>query len=185
MSFLPAVTAVAGLVGSGISGYGQMQQGRAEQSAQNYNAQVLEREASNARAVGARESEIIKQNAILNEARQRKQMAINTGRQIGAYSKSGVSTTTGSPLDFIADQIANQELEIQIGQWNARNDISATKYNAEMSASSKQSEANLRRQYGKSATANAKYSGIGTLLQGVTQYGSYLSKENFGKNTIG
>lgn len=185
MPVTPAMMAVVGLAGAGVSAYGQYQQGQEEKSAQEYNASVLEKEAANSRAVGARESEIIRQNAVLNEYRMRKQMAINTGTQIGAYAKSGVSVSTGSPIDFIADQIATQELDIQIDQWNAKNDIAVTTYNAEVNASNKESEATMRRKYGRSAVTNATYAGVGTLLSGATQYGSYLSKEKTGKTTIG
>jgi len=169
--------ALMGLIGSVFSAFGQYSQGQENKRAQDYNASVLEGEAGITRAGAARESEIIRQNAILNEYRQRKSMDIVTGAQVGAYSRAGVSVATGSPLDVIADSIANAELEISIDKWNAENQIGVTKYNAEIGALNKESEARFRRLYGKSAATNANYQAVGTLLSSGTQYGSALSKE--------
>lgn len=177
MPAMTSVLAAVGLVGAGVSAYGQYQAGQEAKSQENYNAQVLQQQAAAQRASAAREAEIIRQNATLNEYRQRKQMAINVGSQVGAYAKSGVAVGTGSPLDVIADDIANQELEIQLGQWNAKNDAATTIYNAEIGAKKSESEAEMRRRYGRAAATNATYQSVGTLLSSGTQYGSYLSKE--------
>jgi len=180
---MPAITsvlAVAGLVGGGISAFGQMQAGQEEKQAQDYNAQILEQNAATERAVAARETDIIKQNAVLNEYRARKSLAITTGEQTGSYAARGVSVGTGSPLDVMADSIANATLEIDIANWNAENEAKATTYNAEIAAKNKESEARLRRLYGKSAATNSMYSGLGTLLTSGTTAYDRLSKEKIG-----
>ena len=189
---MPAITsvlAIAGLVGGGISAYGQMKQGQEEQQAQSYNALVLEQQAGMERAAAVREAEIIRQNAVLNEYRSRKSLAIVTGEQVAGYAARGVSVGTGSPLDVYADTIANAELEISIGNWTAENEIATAKYNAEVAARNRESEARMRRLYGKSAATSAGYQAIGTLLSSGTVAYDRLSKEKIGykpgKTTIG
>ena len=96
---------------------------------------------------------------------------------------------TGSPLDVMADTIANAELEISIDNWNAENEIAVTTYNAEVGARNRESEARMRRLYGRSGAANAAYQAIGTLLSSGTTAYDRLSKEKIGykpgKTTIG
>lgn len=180
MPAMMPVLAVASLVGGGISAYGQYAQGQEQRQAQEYNAQVNEQESALARASGQRESSIIKQNQILNEYRQRKEQAIMTGQQVGAYARSGVAVGTGSPLDVIADSISNSELEISIGKWNAENEANTTLYNAQVASQNKLSEAQMRRRYGQSAATNAGYQVVGTLLTSGTSAYDRLSKEKIG-----
>lgn len=180
---MPAITsvlAVASLVGGAVSAFGQMEEGREEQRAQEYNARVLEQNAAAERAAAAQKVKVIKENAVLNEYRDRKSLATVTGEQVAGYAGRGVSVGTGSPLDVIADSIANAELEIAIGNWNTENEVATTTYNAELAARNKESEARMRRLYGKSAATNAMYSGLGTLLTSGTTAYSRLSKEKIG-----
>lgn len=185
---MPAVTSVlaaAALVGGGISAYGQYRQGQESKEAEDYNARILEEQAANERMVSNRETDIIRQNAILNEYRTRKSLASVTGQQVSGYAGRGVNVSTGSPLDVMANTIANAELEIAIGNWNAENEIAVSSYNAEISARNKESEARMRRLYGKSAATNATYKAVGTLLSAGAEGYSRLSKEKPGKVKIG
>ena len=172
------------LTGGAMSAYGQYQEGQAEKRAQAYNARIEEQNAELIRAGAAKESDIIKQNAILNEYRQRKQLAITTGQQVGGYAARGVSVGTGSPLDVIADSIANAELEISIDKWNAQNQIDVNTYNAEVAARGKESSAYLRRIYGKEAASTATWKAGGTLLSSGATYGSAIAGKT-GKKKIG
>jgi len=177
---MPALTSVlagAALVGGAVSAFGSYQQGQENKKAQEYNAAINEQESALALASGKREAGIIKENQVLNEYRQRKDLEISKGAIVGGYAKSGVSVGTGSPLDVMADSISNAELEIAIGAWNSKNESETALYNSQISSSQKQSEANMRRLYGKSAATNATYQGVGTLLSSATQYGSAMSKE--------
>ena len=169
--------AVMALVGGAVSAYGQYQQGQETKQAQDYNAAIEEQSATLIRAGAEREAGIIKQNAILNEYRQRKQLAMVTGQQVGGYAARGVAVGTGSPLDVIADSISNAELEIAIGKWSAQYEADITKYNAELAAKNKESSAELRRRYGKSAATQAGYQSVGTLLTSGTTAYSRLGKE--------
>lgn len=177
---MPASMAALSLAGSAVSAFGQYQQGQEQKSMYEYNAKLAEQEAATTRMMAKRETDVIRQNAVLNEYRQRKELAMNTGSQVGAYSASGVSVSTGSPLNVIADSIANQELEIQIGQWNAKNEISAVNYNAEIGASRSMNDAAMKRKYGENAATNAMFQAGSTLLTGATESGWKLGNEKIG-----
>jgi len=160
-----------------MSAYGTYQSGQEQKKMGEYNASVMEGEANLIKAGAARENEIIRQNAVLQEYRARKQQAVDVGSMVGAFARSGVSVNTGSPLNYIADQIANSELSISIDKWNAENNVATNTYNSEVSALNKQSNAKLQRIYGTSAATNATYSAAGTLLSSASSY--------YGKTKIG
>ena len=170
MPALTSVLAVAGLIGGGVSAWGQYNQGQQAKQAGEINAGINEGEASIATANAG----LIRQNAILNEYRQRKALKQTTGTQVAGYAKAGVAFT-GSPLDVIADSISNSELEIAISKANSETDAR----NKEAEASGKLTEARLRRLYGKSAESNANMQAYSTLLQSGVQAGSSLSKEKW------
>lgn len=156
---------VALVVGStAISMYGSYQSGQDAKKAADYNAKIEEEEAGLIRAGAERETEIIKQNAVLNEYRQRKELETLTGRQVGGYAASGVSVGTGSPLDVVADSIATNELDIAINKWNAENEASMVAYNAETSARGKESSATMLRRYGQASATKGMYQAGSTLL---------------------
>lgn len=161
-SSLPAIMAVSGMIGGGISAYGQMKQGDAAVEASNRNAQISEQEAS-----------LIRQNSALDEIRQRKYLASTTGSQVAGYSARGV-TMTGSPLDVIADSISNADLEIQIG-----------KYNAESQARGAENQAAMTRWNGQQAQSTARAKALSTLLTSGIDSGFKLSNEKIGYSKKG
>lgn len=134
----------------------QFQAGEEEAAAQEYNAQVAEREAN-----------LIRQGAKLDEFRSRKQLKAFVSQQTAAYARSGVELT-GSPLDVIQDTIANAELEIAIDQ-----------FNIETAAKGKESEAEMRRYYGKQAKTAQQIQAGTTLLATAGDFGSkyYVPKK--------
>lgn len=133
--------AVAGLIGGGISAYGSYKAGEESKEQADYNAITAETERTHIEAVGE-----------LNEFRRRKQLATATGEQIAKYAKSGVKFT-GSPLDVIADSIANAELEIAIGKFNIKTE-----------AERKSQEAAELRRYGRVQQRAGQYQAASTLL---------------------
>lgn len=166
------------VVGGVVSAYGQYKQGQESKTQQEYNAKIAEEEAGIERASAARQSTIIGANATLNTYRKKKQQQAVTGSQIGAYAGRGVKVSTGSPLDVMADSIANSELEIAIGEWNARNDIETLTFNAEVGGRRKESEAIMRRRVGQNAADNSKIQAAGTLLKTA---GSAAGKSRIGQ----
>jgi len=176
---MPMVAAGAALLGGGITAYGQYQQGQETKKMMNQQASVAEMEANQIRQAGAREADIIGRNQVLNEFRQRKQLDKDKGTMISRFAKAGVAFT-GSPLDAIADSISNAELEIDIGNWNAKVNQDTTLYNTRMGAMNKVSQANLQRQYGKSAANNALFQAGGTLLSSVGTAASRFGNQKIG-----
>ena len=161
------VASVVAIAGAGIGAYGQYQAGQEQKKMMQQQASVSEMEAAQIRASGKREADIIGQNQVLNEMRQRKQLDKDVGSMVGAYSTRGVSVSTGSPLDVIADSISNAELDIAIGAWNSKVTADTALYNTRVAAQSKMSQASLQRQYGTSMAKNAMWQSAGTLLSGV------------------
>ena len=172
MSF--AYIAVAGMV---IQGIGTYQAGQEAKKAAEYNAKIDEQEAANIRFGAERETGIIKQNAVLNEYRQRKQLERETGTQVGAYAASGVDVGTGSPLDVIADDIANAELKISIDKWTAENQAAMTTYNAATTASGLESGASEQRRSGRATARVATLKAGGTLLSAAGKYKSTIGNK--------
>ena len=74
-----------GLVGTGVSVYGQMKAGRAEEAASEYNAQLAE------------------QKAFEEETASRERLKKLMARQRALYAKAGVDIASGSPLLVLAD----------------------------------------------------------------------------------
>ena len=153
---MATLAAIAGLAAGGISAYGQYQSGQQAEQAYNYNAQIARQEA-----------DLIKKGADLDEFRSRKQLRQVVGSQVAGYAASGVEFT-GSPLDVIADTIANAELEIAI-----------SKFNAEMGARGKISEAGQMKRQGKQARTASQIQAASTLLATAGDYGSkyYVPKK--------
>ena len=158
-STLLATTAVVGGV---TSAFGKFQQGKEAQRQADFNARISEEEAG-----------LIRQKSILNEFQQRKALRQVEGQQISAVASSGIELT-GSPLDVIADSLANAELGIAID-----------KFNLETSALAKESEARELRRGGRSARRLANISAVSTLLETGATAGFRASKTVKKKTKIG
>ena len=163
------IAAGAAVLGGVVGAVGQYQQGQEQRKMANQQASVAEQEAAAIRASGQREADIIGQNQVLNEMRARKQLDKDKGSMISSYAGRGVSVTTGSPLDVMADSISNAELDISIGEWNAKVEADTALHNTRIASQQRMSQASLMRQYGQSAAKNAMFQAAGTLLQSGTQ----------------
>lgn len=154
MPQVTSILAAASLIGGGLSAWGQIKEGQEQRQANEYNAQISEQEAG-----------VVRQNQVLNEYRQRKQLKQDVGSMTAAVAKSGIEMT-GSPLDVIKDSIANAELDIDIG-----------KYNSEVEARGKENDARLRRYYGQQDESLSYVKAASTLLAtGATAYDRYSKR---------
>ena len=179
---MPAIAAGAALIGGGVQAVGQYQAGQDARKQANYNAQIAQQEGWMIKHSGEREADIIGQNQVLNEYRQRKQQAYDAGAMTAGYAGAGVKVGTGSPLNAMVDSLANSELEIAIGAWNAKTQADTVRYNAKMGMMNKNSQAEMLKKYGQSAATNSLFQAGGTLLQsGSTAY-NRLSNEKFAKS---
>ena len=151
-------------IGTGVGIFGQLQQGKEREEQARFNARLAEEEAA-----------LILVGGELNEFRQRKQLGTAIGEQISGFAKAGVQFT-GSPLNVIADSIANAELEIAIG-----------KFNIEQEARLKGSEAEEFRFAGKQAKVLAQTRAFSTLLSAGSTTSSLSTGTKIGSKfeTIG
>ena len=144
------------IVGAGVSALGSIQQGNEEKKAAKFNADILEQQAG-----------LTRTSAELDIARMGKQKTRFVGSQKAGYSKAGVRVGTGSPLDVMADTLAEFELDEMV-----------TRYNAEIQARGLVSESEQMRKAGKAAARAGYYKAGSTLLSTASSaYSQYGSKK--------
>ena len=131
------------IAGAVLSAYGQVEQGRAAESAANYNARVQENEATQLRNI-----------AVERENEQREQTAQLLSRQRAQFAASGVDIDAGSAL-------AVQQDTEQLGEISAQR----IRRNLGEQASSLEGGAGLTRSQGSAARFQGNVGAAGTLLQ--------------------
>lgn len=141
---LAAAGMAAGLAGSGMAAYGQIEQGKAEASAMRANAANVVRSAADVEARGRQQAG---------------QVRLEAGQAIGAqkvaFGASGVDGSVGSPLALAADSRMQAELDAQ-----------TLKNNAAREAWGMRSEAADLRRLATRTEKASKRAAVGTLLGG-------------------
>ena len=149
MAFTTAtVLAVASLTIGVIQAQAQLEEGKQEQKAQEFNAQIA-----------GQQADLVRKKADLGEFKARKRLKAFSSEQRALFAKSGV-TLSGSPLDVIQDSAANAEFDIAIDR-----------FNLETQARGFESEAEQRRVLGKQARRRSKLRAGITLLTSVASAG--------------
>lgn len=144
MAWAPvALAAVSGVT----KAFGAYQQGRAEEQAMNYNAQVSDAQARLARQQGDSRVEDVYRNYL-----QRR------GQQQAAVSSSGIDTSEGTPIRLFEMSAANAEM-----------DALNTRYNAEMEAFNAENQARAYRARAKAARRATNISVGAQLLSSGSQ----------------
>lgn len=106
----PALAGAAvGLLASGVSAYSSYQSGQSQKKAAEYNAEMQERQAKDAIAIGA-------QDAAARRDRARKVASA----QAEAAAMSGVDVNTGTPLALLTETAGLGELDALTAQNNAQ-----------------------------------------------------------------
>ncbi len=156
-----AIGLVASLASAAVGAVGAMQQANATAAAANYQAQVNENNAiiANRNAEDAR-----KRGAVAEEEHRRKVSALQ-GRQTAVMSANGVDTTSGSPLDILADTAQMGELDALTIRGNA--DREAKGYEAQ--SMNFRAESGLNRMQAKSAKAAGTIGAVGAVVSGFGQ----------------
>jgi hypothetical protein len=137
-------------IGTGVSAFGQYQQGQSMQSAANYNAAVAEQQAGMIEASGELEAYKI-----------RKQGETIKGTQRARYAASGIRTT-GSAAEVLADTAASIQLDMDIAR-----------YNTQVGAMGARSQAAMSRYQGQQYAQAGRMGAFTTLIGGL---GSMASK---------
>jgi uncharacterized protein involved in type VI secretion and phage assembly len=138
------------LLATGLTAFGQIQQGQQQAQAASYNAAVARQKAQAARQAGELEAEKI-----------RKQKERLTGRQKALYAKAGV-TFSGSPMEVMIDSATDAEMDALI-----------TEYNYSVEASQAESQAQISNWRAKTYRSSSWTRAGATLLTGASESGLF------------
>lgn len=161
-----ALGGITSLLGTGLSIFGSIQQGKAAQAQADYQS---------------KQSLILKEDAIRRgaetEQRQRRQNAALEGRQRAVLASSGVDANSGSPLEILADTA-------QIGELDVRN----IRSNTSREAASHQQASDIAEFEGENAKRASYIDAFGTALGGISSVSSkwataFPSSGNIGGTT--
>lgn len=151
---LAMLAALTGLVGTGISAYGQIEEGRTKGRIAAANAQQAEED-----AIAAEESAEYK-SFLLRQESHRLQ-----GKQKVGYASAGVDVGVGSPLDVMYETARNLEL-----------DRIVTEQEGERQARAFRREAGIQRLMGKQARRAGTLGAISTVLGGGANFASVVGR---------
>jgi hypothetical protein len=162
MAFLPAIGLIAGLAGTAVSAVGMIQQGRQQNQAAKYQAQVDENNATRAGYSAIQAQEQAQREAGDIAAQRRRVLSQN----IASASRSGLGIG-GSVVDVMTDTALQAEQDIQMAIY--RGDTSA--YNYANEAASSRSNAKFSRMSGRNAVRGSYLSAGGSLLSNTSSLG--------------
>lgn len=146
---------VLGLIGTGVSAGGTAASGRKAQKAFNLNAGIATENAQLAREAAIDDILSLKRTAYRTEG------GIKAG-----YGASGVSATSGSAMDVLADSMAQAAL-----------DQNRRKYQGELEARDFMNQARTGQASGKAARTAGGYGAAGQVLSSVGQAANSLYKK--------
>jgi len=149
--------AIMSLVGMATSFMGKQQEGQAQATAYNMNASIARQQAQMAAEKGKLES-----------YRQRKKNEAFSARQRALFSKANVQFV-GSPLEVLASDAADMELDARI-----------LEYNSDIERSAFMSEAEYNEYLARESRRSSNISSWGSLL---TSMGSYGLSGGFGSTS--
>ena len=143
-----SIGAIASLVGTGVSAIGQMQAGKAEAAAAEYEQKQNTILAEDALKRGEQEE----------EAQRRRTSALQS-RQQAVLAASNVDLGSGSPLAILSDTAMLGELDAQVIKGNAERESASYRAGADMAGM----RAKSARQAGAIGAFSTALGGIGTL----------------------
>lgn len=154
--------------GTLFGAYGQYQQGRAEQAAANYQADIEDRNAK----LAMRQAEDATARGAQEELNLRRQTEKLKGSQIASIGASG-GDLSGSAIDLLTDTAYQSELDAANIRYNSQRE----RWGYEVQASNHRSQANIYR----ASAANAKKAGtigaLGTVFTGASKVAESIYKK--------
>lgn len=150
---------IASAIGSAVSAVGQIQAGKDQQAAHDYNAQVADRNAE-AERINAERVEFLETKRIEDFREQYEDFA-NSQRMIAA--KNGFSAHTGTPLALQIASRIEAEREIANNVYN----VKLGKQAREQSALNQELDGRLSRMYGQSARSASMIGAGQSLMSGA------------------
>lgn len=140
--------AIASLIGTGVSAYGQVQQGKAAAAAAEYEQKQNTILAEDALKRGAQEKDAV-----------RRRTAALEGRQRAVLAASNLDLGSGSPLAILSDTAMLGELDAEIVQGNAERERAGLMAGADLAGM----RAKSAKQAGTIGAFSTVLSGAGTL----------------------
>ncbi len=182
---LPAIAAVAGVVGAGVSAYGLVQQGQAAKEAgaaqaasANYSAAV----AANNAAIAEQNAQHAEQAGLAQAQAVSLKGAATSGRIKAAQAASGIDVNTGSAVDVQESQAEKNTLDTETVMSNA--ELQAYGYRTQGVGYKSQEELDLAT--GRQAPIAASFAASGDylkagggLLSSVSSVGSKWSQAGY------
>ena len=146
-SILTPLAAGASLIGTGVQAIGQIKAGNEQATALSTNAQIQQENATIATGQAQGQAAIQKQNTEIIE-----------GNVAAGYGAAGIDPTEGSPLDVMAGQAANGELQRQLAL-----------YTGSVGATSATNQANILTYEAGAAQRAGTTGAAGTILSGIAK----------------
>lgn len=144
-----------------------IREGQTTSAIQKYNARVAEAEAGAIKTSAAFESETLRKQNELEQAKIAREKTKTLSTQRAAYAKAGVRIEEGTPLEVMADTAAQYELDLAANRYNLGTGLETIRYGAETQVAQKQAEAEYRRQLAKAAKTASYLKAGSTLLTGA------------------
>lgn len=164
----PTTIMIAMAASGAMQAYGQYQQGKAQEAASKYQAQVNENNA----IIAEREAAAAEERGKDAEGKQRRLTAQFQAQQEAAYAKSGVLMDSGSPLDILSDTAALGEIDALTIRQNYMDEA----YNQRRQADNFRNEAELNRFSGRNAARAGTMNAFSTLLSTAGNTYAYGNK---------
>lgn len=155
----------ASVIGTGMSAYGSMQQGKAAQSQANYQAAV----ARNNKIIADRQADDAIKRGSVEEAAYRRQVSQLAGRQRATLAANGVVVDQGSALDITEDTAEYGELDALTIRSNAEREA----YGYRVQGQNFEADAGLYDATGANARSAGNFGAVSNLISGA---GSVASK---------
>lgn len=159
MAYVAVAALVIGVIAAGVQAYSQYKQSQQQAAVYKYNAQVAKNNATSARNAASVEE---------YQVREKNKRVMATAR--ARYAKGNVVLSLGSPLEVMAANARQAELDAQI-----------VRYRGELGAVGYESQASLLKQQSKSIRQAGVISATSTLLSGAASAaGGYASLPSSG-----
>lgn len=152
LSAIATIAAAAAAVGAAASAAGSISSGMAQQSAERYNAQVDQNNATQAQEAADAQSQVSEQ-----------QTASKLAQQKVDYAASGVDPNTGTPVDVMTDTASKGRL-----------DALSLRYGGQVRAQADREGGSLALYQGASDADAGYLTGAGTLLTGASKLQSAI-----------
>lgn len=166
---VPFIPLIAAGAGTAVQAIGQVKAGNAAQREAEFNAQTAELNAQRAIEAGEFNAAAHIEAAGIREGQQRYADRVAMARGRALVGASGVDVTSGSPLDVMAENARQAELDALIIRRGGALEAETSRKSAALEAEAQRRQAQAFRLGGKNAKTASRYGAAGSLLTGGYQ----------------